>query len=114
MGHQKASSLILAGDRLTAQELERAGLVTKILHSESFMEDVLTIARRIASFPPEALKFNKNLMMRPVRSSLLEANNLECEGLRVRSASQEPREAIKAFVREKERKRKEQTLINKL
>jgi Delta3-Delta2-enoyl-CoA isomerase len=49
MGYQKAASLILAGDRLTAQELDNAGLITKILPKETFMNDVLTIARKIAS-----------------------------------------------------------------
>jgi peroxisomal 3,2-trans-enoyl-CoA isomerase len=106
MGHQKASSLILAGDRLTAQELENAGLISKILPKEKFMDNVLGIARRIADFPSEALKFNKNLMMRPVRSLLLEANNVECEGLRKRVTSPESQKAAETFALEQARKRK--------
>lgn len=58
MGRQKAASLILAGERMTAQELESAGLITRILDvpKEGFLEEVMKIARRVATQPPGALK----------------------------------------------------------
>lgn len=56
MGRQKAASLILAGEQMSAQELESAGLITKILPKESFFEQVMKIARRVVAQPPEALK----------------------------------------------------------
>lgn len=56
MGRQKAASLILAGERMSAQELESAGLVTKILPRESFFDGVMKIARRVVAQPPDALK----------------------------------------------------------
>jgi hypothetical protein len=48
-------------------------------------------------------------MMRSVRPLLLETNNIECEGLRTGGESQEPRDAMKDFVLEQERKHKERT-----
>ena len=110
MGHQKASALIFAGDRLTAKELDNAGLVTKILPTSTFMEDVLMIAQRIASYPAGALKFNKNLIMKPVRASLSEANRIECEGLLQRGKTTESKEAIKDFHVEQSRKRERRSL----
>jgi peroxisomal 3,2-trans-enoyl-CoA isomerase len=114
MGHQKAAALILAGDRMSATDAEKAGLVTKILPKDTFMDDVLAIARRIATYPAGALRFNKNLMMRDVRESLLEANRIECEGLLARGRTDEPKEAIKAFALEQSRKRKGQSLGSRL
>lgn len=105
MGRQKAAGLILAGERMTPRELERAGLITKILPKENFLGEVMTIARRIAVQPPGALKFNKDLMMQPIRDELLAANERECEGLRERGRTSEPREAIAAFEREQKEKR---------
>ena len=105
MGRQKAASLILAGERMTPQELESAGLITKILPNERFMEEVLSIARRVAAQPPQALKFNKDLMMQPLRAELLAANERECQGLMERSRTNEPREAIAAFEREQRERR---------
>ena len=91
---------------MTAQELESAGLISKILPKENFFDEVLTIARRVAAQPPGALKFSKNLMMEPIRAELLAANERECQGLRERARTSEPREAIAAFKTEQKEKRK--------
>ena len=97
MGRQKASAMILAGERMTAQELESAGLITKILPKEGFMDEVMKIARRIAAQPAGSLEFNKRLMMEPIRGELLAANERECQGLRDRCRTSEPIEAVRAF-----------------
>lgn len=106
MGRQKAASLILAGEKMTAQELESAGLISKIIANETFMEDVLKIARRVAAQPAGALKFNKKLLMEPIRAELLAANERECQGLRERGRTAEPRKAIAVFKSEQEQKKK--------
>lgn len=106
MGRQKAASVILAGEKMTAQELESAGLISKILPKDNFMDEVLAIATRVAAQPPGAVKFNKNLMMEPIRAELLAANERECQGLKERGRTMEPREAIRAFKTEQEEKRK--------
>lgn len=111
MGRQKAAAMILAGERMTAQELESAGLITKILAKEGFMDEVMKIARRVAAQPPGALEFNKRLMMEPIRGELLAANERECQGLKDRCATSEPIEAVRAFERdEKARKQKSSKL----
>lgn len=107
MGHQKASALILAGERMTARELENAGLVTKVIPKENFLDNVLNNCYRIAKLPTEALKYNKSLLMRTSRQDLLDANERELQGLRERVKSQEALSAVKAFAVEQERKRKE-------
>jgi peroxisomal 3,2-trans-enoyl-CoA isomerase len=107
MGHQKAAALFLAGERISAGEAERLGLVTKILPAKSFLEDVLGIAGRISQSPPGSLKATKKLMKDPVRQNLLDANDRECEVLQnERHGSQEARDAMKNFKTEQERKRK--------
>lgn len=105
MGHQRAASLLLAGDRKTASELESAGLVTKVLPRENFLEGVLGTCYRIAKQPSEALKLNKSLMMRTSRQGLLEANETEMKSLKERARSQEARSAVDAFLLDQELKR---------
>ncbi|KAF2167155.1 hypothetical protein M409DRAFT_22584 [Zasmidium cellare ATCC 36951] len=107
MGRQKASALILGGARMTAAELESAGLVTKILPKENFLEEVLKIARGIVKLPKESLKTNKELMMRNLRGELLETNRMELELLRKQARTQESLGAIAGFAAETERKKKE-------
>ena len=107
MGYQKAAALFLAGDRFSAEEAERAGLVTKILPRENFLADVIGIAEGIARSPPGALRATKELMRKPIRQSLLDANDRECEVLQnERAGSEEYREAINQFKVDQERKRK--------
>ena len=81
-------------------------LISKILPKESFIDDVVNIARRVAAQPSCALKFNKRLLMEPIRAELLAANERECQGLRERGRTAEPREAIADFEVEQEQKRK--------
>ena len=110
MGRQKAAAVLLAGERLTAEELESAGFITKILPKDGFMEEVMKIAKRVASSPAGGLEVNKRLMMAPIREELLAANERECEALRERCRTSEPIEAVRAFEREqKERKGSQKT-----
>jgi peroxisomal 3,2-trans-enoyl-CoA isomerase len=109
MGHQKAASLLLAGDKMTASELENVGLVTKVLPMENFLESVLQICYRIASQPPEALTLNKGLLMRTSRQELLDANEIELGLLRERARSQETRAAVDVFLLAQERKKQEKS-----
>lgn len=106
MGRQKATALILAGERMTSQELESAGLITKILPKENFLPQVMEIAHRMASQPFESLKFNKKLIMDGYREELLAANERECEGLRQLGNTKESRDAISAFEQESKDRKK--------
>lgn len=106
MGRQKASSLLLAGEQMTAQELESAGLITKIFPKESFLDEVMKIASRIAAHPAGALEANKQLLVEPMREELLAANERECKMLHERGKTDEPRKAIEAFAQEQKAKRK--------
>ena len=60
----------------------------------------------IARQPTESLAFNEQLTMNPYRLELLAANERECEGLRQRGRTSEPREAIRALGREQDAMRK--------
>ncbi|SMR50069.1 unnamed protein product [Zymoseptoria tritici ST99CH_3D1] len=108
MGRQKASALILAGQRMTAAELESAGLVTKVLEAEGFLEQVLGIARGMVKLPEKSLKANKALLMNGgLRNELLETNRKEMEMLATQAGGEESKGAIKGFKEETDRKKKE-------
>jgi enoyl-CoA hydratase/carnithine racemase len=64
MGKQQANAL-LAGDRLSAQEMYDAGLVTAVVPSETpaeFLEKMCEKTKRIAGFNAESLGMAKALM----------------------------------------------------
>lgn len=77
IGHQRAASLFLAADRITAQDAQDVGLVSKVLPKKDFLPEVMQIAQRIADSPPASLRATKELMRAPVRQDLLDANDRE-------------------------------------
>ncbi|KAF2738298.1 nicotinate-nucleotide diphosphorylase [Polyplosphaeria fusca] len=66
MGKAQANALLLAGDRLSAQEAYVGGLITSVLHSdtaEMFLAKVVDKAKRIGGYSGEALRMAKRLTM---------------------------------------------------
>lgn len=106
MGRQKASALLLAGQKFSAQEAESAGLVTKVFGRGSFMEEVMGVVRGIAKLPPASLKANKRFLMRDLKEGLLRANQEEIEFLGRQVRGRESLEAIGGFREETERRKK--------
>jgi peroxisomal 3,2-trans-enoyl-CoA isomerase len=107
MGHQKAAALFLAGDRISADEAQTLGLVTKVLDSNAFIDRVVDIACRIAKSPRGALMATKALMRAPVIQQLHKANDRECDLIhRERFESAEYFDAIQTFKIEQEMKKR--------
>ena len=50
---------MFTGDRITAEQAERIGLVNHIVNREDLMNEVMKMAKRIASHSPLVLKFMK-------------------------------------------------------
>lgn len=92
---------------MTPQELESAGLITKILPKEGFLNGVLDIARGIVKLPPDTLRANKELMMRGTREELLKVNDFELRLLKQQASSKESKDAIKGFKESQDKKKRE-------
>jgi len=105
LGRHKAAHLILAGERMTAQELESAGLISKTFPPDNFLETVLAIAQRVAELPPISLKANKSLMTCYFKDQLHRANDLERELFGKLVAGTETKEAVQKFAKEQKAKK---------
>lgn len=112
MGHQRAASLFLAGDRIMAQVAHDVGLVSKVLPKEDFLLQVMQIAQGVADSPPGSLRATKELMKAPVRKDLLDANDRECLLIhKERYGFSEFRDAVSKFQAEQYEKRKSKSKI---
>jgi peroxisomal 3,2-trans-enoyl-CoA isomerase len=112
MGHQKASLLFLAAERIDAREAERLGIVSRVLEKEGFVRAVTEVAERMAVMPKGAMKATKKLMREGVRQELLDANDRECKVIQEeRFGFEEYSEAIKQFKVEQEEKRRRKSKI---
>lgn len=62
VGLQKASALMMLGDRVGAAEAERMGMIYRVLPDEGFMDECLKIALQLASLPTRALALTKQAL----------------------------------------------------
>ena len=58
----KARELMFTGDRITAAEAERIGLINKVVAKDRLMEEVMALAGRIADKSPLVLKLLKRTL----------------------------------------------------
>ena len=75
LGH--ATRLLTLGDTVDAEEAERIGLVSFLAEKDSFDDEVIALARRLASGPVQAFAQTKVLLTREQDMSLSAAIELE-------------------------------------
>ncbi len=98
IGFQKASALMMLGDKVSAEEAEKLGMVYKVVASENFMEEVNNIANTMANMPTKALGLTKRLLNHSMQNSLEDQLNLESK-LQIEAAqSEDYAEGVDAFV----------------
>lgn len=73
VGISRASELALTGETIDAQEALRIGLVSRVVAPEVLMVEALNLAHRIATNPPQVLRWTKQLLQQARMGSLDEA-----------------------------------------
>jgi 2-(1,2-epoxy-1,2-dihydrophenyl)acetyl-CoA isomerase len=71
IGWQKASAIMMLGDRVNAVEAEKRGMIYKWFSNESFQDESIKIAQTLASMPTQALALTKHALQ------ISAGNNLE-------------------------------------
>jgi enoyl-CoA hydratase len=97
-GVGKAKYLIFSGEMLTATEAYQFGLVERVVSSEALMEEVNTIAKKIASNGPFAIKACKRAINRGIECPLVDGLKIELEEYDRVSHSQDAEEGINSFL----------------
>lgn len=62
IGWQKASALSMLGDRVSAEEAEKMGMVYKVFASDHFHEEAVKIAATLAQMPTKGLALTKQAL----------------------------------------------------
>ena len=62
IGWQKASALMMLGDKVNADEAERMGMVYKVFDDASFKEETLKIATTLSQMPTKGLALTKQVL----------------------------------------------------
>ena len=98
IGFQKASALMMLGDKVTAEEAEKLGMIYKVFSPEDFNAEVKVLAEKMAAMPTKALGMTKRLLNQSMTNDLNAQLDLESE-LQIEAAqSEDYNEGVNAFV----------------
>ncbi|WP_460219876.1 enoyl-CoA hydratase-related protein [Psychroserpens sp. MEBiC05023] len=98
IGFQKASALAMLGDKVSAEEAERFGMIYKVIPLESFEETVNQLALKLANMPTKALGLIKELFNQSMTNTLDDQLALESK-LQIEAAqSEDYAEGVAAFI----------------
>src|SRR6187200_991013 len=62
IGWQKASALMMLGEKVSATEAERIGMIYKIFPDENFVANAINIAEYLSKMPTRGLAYTKQLL----------------------------------------------------
>jgi 2-(1,2-epoxy-1,2-dihydrophenyl)acetyl-CoA isomerase len=69
IGWQKASALMMLGEKVTAGEAERIGMIYKVFSDEHFNEEALKMAKTLAGMPTLGLAYTKKILSLSVNNT---------------------------------------------
>lgn len=98
VGTAKAMELMMTGDRIRAAEALRLGLLNQVYPLESFWEDTLNFARKLATGPAETLARIKEGVYLGATASLEQALAYEYRAQKAAFLSDDAREGMRAFL----------------
>lgn len=98
LGFQKATALIMLGDKINAVDAQQMGMIYKVCDDETLQQDGLQLARTLAAMPTKAIGLTKRLLNESMCNTL--EKQLEQEGkLQVEAAlTYDYNEGVKAFL----------------
>lgn len=97
IGLSRAKKLIFTGERVSAKEAERIGLVDVVVPVEKLEEITLGFAKKIAAQAPLAIKCIKEVMNRGIEMDLQSGLKLEREAVEKLKDTEDFQEGIRAF-----------------
>ena len=102
VGTAKARELYYFSDRIGAAQAERLGIVNGVFEADKLREQVLDLARRLATGPAVAYRYMKENLNRAVTGSLAETLDIEAVHHQRTFDTDDHREAAAAFVDKRE------------
>ena len=98
IGWQKASALMMLGEKVSATDAERMGMIYKIFPDETFAENAKNIAIYLAQMPTKALTYTKQILSMSFTTSFEE--QLHDEDIFQQKAAQtaDYKEGVTAFI----------------
>jgi 2-(1,2-epoxy-1,2-dihydrophenyl)acetyl-CoA isomerase len=98
IGFQKASTLMMMGDKINAAEAERLGMIYKVFPDETFVDESMKIAVALSKLPTKALAYTKQALNLSLNNSLEQQLHVEDQLQYASANTHDFKEGIKSFL----------------
>jgi enoyl-CoA hydratase/3-hydroxyacyl-CoA dehydrogenase len=98
VGLAKAKELIMLGERISAEEGARIGLVNKVVPKAKLQEETIALAKKLADGPPVALKLAKETLNFGSQVPLDIGLKMEAEAFGIVLSTKDVMEGVSAFM----------------
>jgi len=98
IGMAKASALMMLGEKVSAAEAERIGMIYKVLPDADFAAGSFKLAETLAQMPTRALAFTKHLLIESIENNLEDQLTMEDEYQQKSAATKDYTEGVLAFM----------------
>lgn len=98
IGWQKASAIMMLGDKISAADAERMGMVYKVIEEENFSAQTKQMAETLAAMPTKGLALTKHALNYSATNNLETQLLLEDELQQKAAATHDFKEGVDAFL----------------
>ena len=98
IGMQKATGLMMTGEPISAMEAEKIGMIYKVFSNESFEQESLKLAKKLAKMATKGLGLTKRLLNSSYSNNLGEQLNMERDYQTIAGNTVDYQEGVEAFL----------------
>ena len=98
IGMQKATGLMMTGEPISAMEAEKIGMIYKVFSNESFEQESLKLAKKLAKMATKGLGLTKRLLNSSYSNNLGEQLNMEKDYQTIAGNTVDYQEGVEAFL----------------
>ena len=98
IGFQKASAIMMLGERINAVDAEKMGMIYKVFTNEKFEEESFAIANTLSQMPTRGLAFTKQALNASLQNDFITQLKKKDELQSKAAATTDYAEGVKAFI----------------
>lgn len=102
LGLPRAKGLALLGDKLSAEQAEKWGMIWQCVDDEALMKETLEIAEHLATQPTKGLAMIKKLLNESFSNPLHQQLEIEKDAMQSLGKSDDYREGVSAFMEKRQ------------
>ena len=98
IGMQRATTLMLTGDPVSADDAQKMGMIYKAYESDIFIEESIKLSEKLAKMPTRGLGLTKKALNTSLNNNLEEQLELEKEYQTIAANTNDYKEGVQAFL----------------